>query len=147
MDAEHLPSSKPTGFPTDMGFPADTRFPTDTVPFLWEKKSCDVAIWSWKSWTFLRPLYNELCKRWLWKESLLLTPQNLKTTSKLEQWKQQSVTGYKMSIAYRFSKTQFLQLFQALAQRLFQSFLPGFQCSQHVFLGRLRTIWLLGTCQ
>lgn len=40
MDAEHLPSFKPTGFPTDMGFP------TDTVPFVWEKKSCDVAIWS-----------------------------------------------------------------------------------------------------
>lgn len=40
-------------------------------------------------------------------------------------------------IAYSFPETQSLQFLQPLAQRLLQSFLPGFQGSQHVFLGRL----------
>lgn len=46
-----------------------------------------------------------------------------------------------------FSEAEFLQLFQPLAQCFLQSFLPGFQGRQHVFLGRLRAIRFLRTCQ
>ena len=48
---------------------------------------------------------------------------------------------------HRFSEAEFLQLLQPLAQCFLQSFLPGFQGRQHVFLGRLRAIWFLRTCQ
>ena len=46
-----------------------------------------------------------------------------------------------------FSEAEFLQLFQPLAQCFLQSFLPGFQGRQHVFLGWLRAIRFLRTCQ
>ena len=41
---------------------------------------------------------------------------------------------------HRFSEAEFLQLFQPLAERFLQRFLPGFQGRQHVLLGRLRAI-------